>query len=413
MTALSDRELLLHYTRHSDQSAFTDLVQRYVNLVYASALRHLHGDRHRAEDVTQEVFTLLARKASGLAQHPSLAGWLYATARLSALDTLRREQRRLHRETKAEAMSLSNSTSPQPHWETIRPVLDDALQDLDERERLPVILRFFGQQSFSAIAQQLGVSENAAQKRVDRALDLLNSALGKRGIASTAALLGASLSHAAITAPTALATTVSTAALTTSVAAPAAATGFFGLSALAAKTAAVGAAAVVAVGAVFAWQTSESTPDQPAGKIAVAASVPTPAPSPIAAPAPSPTTPKVTPASIEPAKLPPQILYMVQRGDNEWKIAKQWNVTIASLRAANPVYDFSPLIMRAGDQVVIPPEGYVTDSTQLQTNVYVVVASDTLTKIATKTGVSTEQLQAKNPTVNWARLHVGQSIKLP
>lgn len=408
MTALSDHELLLRYTRRADQRAFTDLVQRHVNLVYASALRHLHGDRHRAEDVTQEVFTLLARKASGLAQHPSLAGWLYATARLSALDTLRREQRRLHRETKAEAMSLSASTSPQPHWETVRPVLDDALQDLAERERLPVILRFFGQQSFSAIGQQLGLSENAAQKRVDRALDLLNSALAKRGIASTAALLGASLSHAAITAPSALATTVSTTALATMAAAPAAA-GFFGLSALATKTLTAGAAVVaVATGAAFAWQTSSSAPAETPATVVAPAPVVTPQP-PIATPqAPAPVA---APAKSEPARLPTQLLYMVQRGDTAEKIARRWNVTPERLIAVNPVYDFS--LMRAGDQVVIPPEGYVTDSAQLQTNAYVVIASDTLNKIAAKTGVSAEQLQAANPNINWARLRVGQSIKIP
>lgn len=407
MTAFSDRELLLRYTRHADQRAFTGLVQRHVNLVYASALRHLHGDPHRAEDVTQEVFTLLARKAPSLAQHPSLAGWLYATARLSALDTLRREQRRLHRETKAEAMSLSDSTSPQPPWETIRPVLDDALQDLDERERLPVILRFFGQQSFSAIGQQLGLSENAAQKRVERALDLLNSALGKRGIASTAALLGASLSHAAIIAPTALATTVSTAALAATAAAPAAA-GFLGLSALATKTIAAGTAAVVvATGAAFAWQASATVPSETSAAIVAQATTPAP----VAAPSSTTTAPQApTPAKSDPARLPAQILYMVQRGDTVEKIARLWSVTPERLLAVNPVYDFS--LMRAGDQVVIPPEGYVTDSAQLQTNVYVVIASDTLNKIAAKTGVSADQLQAANPNINWARLRVGQSIKL-
>ncbi|HEY1106986.1 MAG TPA: sigma-70 family RNA polymerase sigma factor [Opitutaceae bacterium] len=414
MTALSDRERLLRYTRHADQRAFTDLVQRHVDLVYASALRHLHGDRHRAEDVTQEVFTLLARKASGLAQHPSLAGWLYATARLSALDTLRREHRRLHRETKAEAMSLSDSSSPQPHWETVRPVLDDALQDLDERERLPVILRFFGQQSFSAIGQQLGLSENAAQKRVDRALDLLNSALAKRGIASTAALLGASLSHAATTAPAALATTVSTAALATA-AAPTAA-GLFGLSIFATKTIAAGlAATAVAAAAVFTWQHSHTLPSQPSATIAAAA--PAPAAAPIATPTPPTTTapaaaPAASPASTEPARLPPQILYMIQRGDTEWKIAKQWNVTLTSLRASNPVYDFSPSIMRVGDQVVIPPEGYV-DGSPPPTPGYVVTSGDSLPKIGAKTGVSNEQLRAANPGVNWARLRVGQRLQLP
>lgn len=414
MTALSDHELLLRYTRHADQRAFTDLVQRHVNLVYASALRHLHGDRHRSEDVTQEVFTTLARKASSLAQHPSLAGWIYATARLTALDTLRRDQRRLHRETKAEAMSLSDS-SPQPHWETIRPALDDALQDLDERERLPVILRFFGQQSFAAIAQQLGVSENAAQKRVDRALDLLNSALGKRGIASSTALLGASLAHAAITAPAALATAVSSAALA-STTAPAAA-GLFGLSAFASKTAAASVAAVVvATGAAFAWQASDNVSLQPSSTVVAHESSPAPATTSHVSSSQQQTSaaaPASAPAKPELATLPPQILYMVQRGDTTAKIAKLWNVTPESLVAANPVYDFS--LMRAGDQVVIPPHGYVDNAAppaQLPSNTYIILSGDTAAKIADKTGVSAEQLRAANPTVNWTRLKVGQTLQL-
>src|SRR4051812_25180383 len=185
---MKDSELLSRFVQDRDQATFAELVRRHVDLVYAAALRHVSGDRHRAEDVAQEVFIDLARKAPGLVDHPCLAGWLYASTRFTAINTVRREQRRTHREKEADVMPESSNV-PEHSWEQIRPLIDDALQELDEEDRQSVLLRFFGQQSFVAIGEQLGLSENAVQKRVSRALDRLSTVLAQRGVTSTSAAL--------------------------------------------------------------------------------------------------------------------------------------------------------------------------------------------------------------------------------
>jgi len=211
---MTDSELLRRFVDQRQQEAFAQLVRRHVDLVYAAALRHVRGDRHRADDITQEVFVDLARKAAVLSHHPSLAGWLYASAHFAAVNAIRREQRREAREREADMLpALDGSSANETDWEQIRPLLDDALQELDECDRQPVLLRFFGQQTFAAIGEQLGFSENAAQKRVERALDRLNAALTRRGVTSTSAALGVVLAQTGISAPATLAASVTAVAL--------------------------------------------------------------------------------------------------------------------------------------------------------------------------------------------------------
>ncbi|HEX2860275.1 MAG TPA: sigma-70 family RNA polymerase sigma factor, partial [Lacunisphaera sp.] len=193
---MKDSDLLTQFTQGSN-AAFSELVRRHLDLVFATALRHVAGDRHRAEDITQQVFIALARKARTLTSHPALEGWLYSSTRYAALNALRREQRRSQREKQSEAMSTPTEGS-EPRWEQIRPVIDEALQELDDDDRQSVVLRFFAQQPFATIAVQLGISENAAQKRVDRALDQLNVALKRRGIFSPAAALAVALGDSCI-----------------------------------------------------------------------------------------------------------------------------------------------------------------------------------------------------------------------
>lgn len=213
---MTDAQLLSRFANHGDQSAFAELVRRNVDLVYSAAVRRVDGDQHRAEDVAQQVFIDVARKARVLAEHPCLAGWLYASVRFTAVNSLRGEQRRLVREQEAEVMKISDN-SPEPHWEQIRPVIDEALEELDEEARQSVLMRFFGQQPFAMIGQQLGLSENAAQKRVDRALDQLNAVLTRRGLGSTAAVLSTALGHAGVTAPVGLVTTIGSGVTSTAV----------------------------------------------------------------------------------------------------------------------------------------------------------------------------------------------------
>ena len=123
----TDADLLQRFTAAGDQAAFGELVRRHIDFVYAAALRHVGGDRHRADDVTQLVFVDFARHAAGLTRHPCVVGWLYAGTRFTALNTIRQEQRRALREREAEIMPETSPTA-EPRWEQIRPLIDEAIR---------------------------------------------------------------------------------------------------------------------------------------------------------------------------------------------------------------------------------------------------------------------------------------------
>lgn len=214
---IDDHTLLRRYATERSEDAFAELVRRHLPLVYSAAVRRLGGDTHRAEDVAQVVFSTVAREAHQLVQHPMLTGWLYTTTRNAVIDVVRTEQRRRLRETEAQVMQeiLSESAAP-ADWSRLQPVLDAAMDELRAEDREAVLLRFFQAQPFAAIGATLGLSEDAARKRVDRALDQLGEHLRRRKIASTAAALAALLaSETVIAAPATLATTISAKALAT------------------------------------------------------------------------------------------------------------------------------------------------------------------------------------------------------
>ena len=193
MTA-NDNELLRQYVRRQSEEAFTELVRRHVRLVYSAALRQLNGDRHAAEDVVQAVFSDLARKAPRLLRHTSLTGWLFTSTRFQAGKTRVAVERRLIREHAAHAMNeiLCNDT-PDYDWDSIRPVLDDALQDLSPLDRDVVLWRYFEQRPFAEIGGRLGLKENAARMKVERALEKLRTGFVKRGVSSSVVALAAAL----------------------------------------------------------------------------------------------------------------------------------------------------------------------------------------------------------------------------
>src|SRR5689334_8945540 len=125
---IHDAELLRRYAEDHSEGAFTELVQRHINVVYGAALRRSGGDSHRASDVAQLVFTELARKASSLKTRTVLTGWLYTTTRNKAIDTVRSEQRRQNREQQAQIMhETSSSGAADVDWSRLKPVLDDVL----------------------------------------------------------------------------------------------------------------------------------------------------------------------------------------------------------------------------------------------------------------------------------------------
>ena len=194
----ADADLLRSYVEDHSEAAFAELVRRHIPLVYSVALRRVGGDTHLAEDVAQKVFVHLAQKAASLRGHASLSGWLYVSAQLASADLVRREQRRKHRETAAHTMHVENSTpAADGDPDKLRPVLEDAIVTLKGDEREAIVLRFFEKRSFAEIGGVLRVTEEAARKRVDRALEKLHATLARRGITSTAAALGVALAATA------------------------------------------------------------------------------------------------------------------------------------------------------------------------------------------------------------------------
>lgn len=197
---MDDTELLRDYVENSSEPAFARLVDLHVDLVYSAALRRMGGDHHRAQEVTQMVFTDLARKASRLKTHPLLAGWLHQSTRWAAASLRRAEQRRANHE-KAAALDFDPAhSSPADDWVRLAPLLDQALDTLNDSDREAVLLRFFNNRPFAEIGQKLGLNENAARMRVERALSKLQVSLAKSGITSTAAALGLVLTQNGVSA---------------------------------------------------------------------------------------------------------------------------------------------------------------------------------------------------------------------
>ncbi len=213
MANRTDQELLAEFVKNGSESAFSTLVARYVNLVYSAALRHTNNPHH-AEEVTQAVFIILARKARGISSAVVLSGWLYQTARLTAANHRRDNQRRQQREHQATMESALNVPADEP-WKLIAPILDEAMNALGVADRDAVLLRYFENKPLAEVGAALGVSEAAAEKRVSRALGRLYKMLSGQGVTlGVTALAGAITANAVQAAPAALARSITAAALT-------------------------------------------------------------------------------------------------------------------------------------------------------------------------------------------------------
>ena len=207
-----DTELLATFARTNSEDAFAELVKRHVNLVYSAALRQVNGDAHFAQDVAQTVFADLARKAGSLARRETLTGWLYTSAHFAAAKIVRGENRRRDREETFMREPIHES-APEPDWQKLRPVLDSAMHELKEADREAILLRYFENQPFAEVGAKLGLNENAARMRVERALEKLRAILAQRGIAASAALASVISAHAVQLAPAGLAATLTTASI--------------------------------------------------------------------------------------------------------------------------------------------------------------------------------------------------------
>ena len=223
----SDLDLLGQFAREKSQDAFTALVNRHVNLVHSAALRQVRSPQ-LAEEVAQSVFADLARNAgkfSGTGVPPvnSLTPWLYAVTRRTAIDVVRKESRRQLREQIAVEMDAMNAQNQLPYfakygnesaWPDIEPLLDDAMAALDETDRSAILLRYFENKNLREVGEELKISDDAAQKRVSRAVERLREFFAKRGVSVGAGGLAVVISANAIqAAPIGLAATISAAAV--------------------------------------------------------------------------------------------------------------------------------------------------------------------------------------------------------
>lgn len=211
MNDQTDAELLRAYAENRTEAAFAELVRRHMDLVYSAALRMV-CDAHLAKDVTQGAFVALAQNADKLAQHPVLSGWLHRTTQNIAAQTVRTDVRRRNREQEATAMNELLAGENEAAWTEIAPHLDAALGELAEADRDALLLRYFERKSAREMAQALGISDEAAQKRVNRAVERLRAVFAQRGVAIGASGLVVLIStHSVQAAPAGLAMTVTTA----------------------------------------------------------------------------------------------------------------------------------------------------------------------------------------------------------
>ncbi len=211
MNSKSDQELLRDYAEGGDEAAFAEFVRRYVNLVHSAALR-MAGGSPMSEDITQSVFLAVAQSARSLSRRAVLSGWLHCTTRNIAANAIRSEMRRKARELEAATMNEFSSAEVEPAWELISPQLDSALGQMRGPDRDVMLLRFFEGRSMSEIAGKLGVSEEAAKKRVARALEKLRSIFAARGVAIPSAIIASALAACSVkAAPAELAAIVASA----------------------------------------------------------------------------------------------------------------------------------------------------------------------------------------------------------
>ncbi len=222
MRELDDSALLREYVERDSEEAFAALVTRHVNKVYSVALR-LTGNPHSAEEITQAVFVILAKKSRQLGKRVILSGWLYQTARLTAVTFIRGGIRRARREQEAcmqtalneneSDLSRRSDTEADAIWKQFAPLLDAAMAGLNEADRHAVVLRFFDGKSLREVGAALGANEDAAKKRVSRAVEKLRAFFASRGVTLTATVIaGAVAANSVQAAPAGLAATVTTTA---------------------------------------------------------------------------------------------------------------------------------------------------------------------------------------------------------
>jgi RNA polymerase sigma factor (sigma-70 family) len=208
---MDDWQLISEYVRTGADGPFRSLVDRHAGLVYSVAMREVR-EAETAREVSQAVFILLARKARSFRSSVVLSAWLFRTTRFVALRASRSEHRRQRREQEAVRMQTFNE--PSEAWPRLAPVVDETLADLSESDRAALLLRFYEDRNLREVGTKLRISEDAAKKRVSRALDKLRSAFARRGFTVPATVVTGLLSgKLAEAAPASLVNAIASSAL--------------------------------------------------------------------------------------------------------------------------------------------------------------------------------------------------------
>ena len=212
MQSTDDSALLRQYAEERSDEAFGALVARHINLVYSVALRQV-GNPDDAEEITQVVFIILAKKATDLRHDKALSSWLFQATRLTANNFVRSEIRRRRREQEAHMQSIVNESGSNV-WESIAPLLDTAVGSLNEKDRRVIVLRFYEGRNLREVGVALDTNEDAAKMRVNRAIEKLRRLFTKRGFVMPAAVLMAAISaNSVCAAPATLAKTTTAVAV--------------------------------------------------------------------------------------------------------------------------------------------------------------------------------------------------------
>lgn len=192
-----DMALVREYAASQSERAFEQLVARHLNMVYSAALRRV-GETGMAEEITQAVFIILARKAKSLGPRTILSGWLYRTTRYAAADAVKMQRRRQLREHEAYMQSLLNEPQADDAWQRIAPLLEGAMDSLNAGDRDAVALRFFDGKSLNEVGAALGLSEDGARMRINRALEKLRKIFARRGVTLTTAIIASAVSASSV-----------------------------------------------------------------------------------------------------------------------------------------------------------------------------------------------------------------------
>jgi RNA polymerase sigma factor (sigma-70 family) len=190
--AATDRQLLERFRRHQDEGAFETLVRRHAPLVWG-VCRRILSDAHAADDAFQATFLVFVRKAKAIGRGELLSQWLYGVAYRVAIRAKANAARRRWHESRAEIR-----TSADPGDEAARrdlePILDEEIQRLPPKYRIPIILCYLQGKTNEEAARELGCPKGTILSRLARARDRLRTRLTRRGLGLSIAALTAGLS---------------------------------------------------------------------------------------------------------------------------------------------------------------------------------------------------------------------------